>query len=167
MRGDDISFSLANRFDTATLNGVMSFQEDFAAKESPQTLYLDLRNHLHHHLTQAGMQISARRSANIALRFLARSLIRMHYDSAAAQLLAWEDVMEAGAFHPQRRHGGQARSDRRVGPHRKLGGQSGGDRRRRRHPARPGAELADEIHPERPSAAILAGLGAQNRPEYL
>jgi GT2 family glycosyltransferase len=34
VRGDDISFSLANRFDTVTLNGVVSFQEDFSAKES-------------------------------------------------------------------------------------------------------------------------------------
>jgi len=28
----------------------VSFQEDFSEKESPQTLYLDLRNHLIHHL---------------------------------------------------------------------------------------------------------------------
>lgn len=93
VRGDDISFSLAHRFDTATLNGVMSVQEDFAVKESPQTLYLDLRNHLHHHLTQDGMQIGAGATAGLALRFILRSLLRMHYDSAEAQLLAWADVM--------------------------------------------------------------------------
>jgi len=93
VRGDDISFSLAHRFATATLNGVMSVQEDFAVKESPQTLYLDLRNHLHHHLTQDGMQIGATATAGLALRFILRSLVRMHYDSAEAQLLAWADVM--------------------------------------------------------------------------
>lgn len=93
VRGDDISFSLANRFETATLNGVMSLQEDFGRKESPQTLYLDLRNHLHHHLVQDGMEIGAARSAWIALRFVLRSIIRMHYGSALAQCLAWEDVM--------------------------------------------------------------------------
>ncbi len=98
VRGDDISFSLANQFDTATLNGVVSFQEDFSAKESPLTLYLDLRNHLHHHLVQPGLERSAFGTARIALRFIARSLIRMHYDSAEAQLMAWEDVMKGPTF---------------------------------------------------------------------
>jgi len=94
VRGDDISFSLANRFDTVTLPGVVSVQDDFGAKESPQSLYLDLRNHLHHHLTQDGMDIGPWRSAGIALRFVMRSVVRMHYASAAAQCLAWADVLE-------------------------------------------------------------------------
>lgn len=98
VRGDDISFSLANRFDTATLNGVVSVQEDFSAKESPLTLYLDLRNHLHHHLVHPGLEIGAWGSAKVALRFLARSLVRLHYDSAEAQLAAWEDVMKGPEF---------------------------------------------------------------------
>ncbi len=98
VRGDDISFSLANRFDTATLNGVVSVQEDFAAKESPLTLYLDLRNHLHHHLVHPELELGARGSAKVALWFLGRSLVRMHYDSAEAQLAAWEDVLKGPGF---------------------------------------------------------------------
>lgn len=98
VRGDDISFSLAHDFDSVTLPGVVSFQEDFAAKESPQTLYLDLRNHLHQHLVHDGMEIGARGTARIALWFIARSLVRMHYDSAEAQLTSWEDVMQGPAF---------------------------------------------------------------------
>jgi galactofuranosylgalactofuranosylrhamnosyl-N-acetylglucosaminyl-diphospho-decaprenol beta-1,5/1,6-galactofuranosyltransferase len=94
VRGDDIGFSLANRFDTVTLPGVVSLQEDFGHKESPQTLYLDLRNHLHHHLVQDGMEIGRWRTAGIAWRFILRSLVRMHYASAAAQCLAWADVMQ-------------------------------------------------------------------------
>jgi galactofuranosylgalactofuranosylrhamnosyl-N-acetylglucosaminyl-diphospho-decaprenol beta-1,5/1,6-galactofuranosyltransferase len=94
VRGDDIGFSLANRFDTVTLPGVVSLQDDFGHKESPQTLYLDLRNHLHHHLVQAGMEIGRWRTVGIAWRFILRSLVRMHYASAAAQCLAWADVME-------------------------------------------------------------------------
>ena len=98
VRGDDISFSLANRFRTATLNGVVSFQEDFSSKESPTTLYLDMRNHLHHHLVHDGMEIGWRGTAKIPLRFMARSLVRFHYESAEAQLLAWEDVMRGPDF---------------------------------------------------------------------
>jgi hypothetical protein len=98
VRGDDISFSLANDFDTVTLPGVVSFQEDFSVKESPLTLYLDLRNHLHHHMVQEGLQRGAIGTARMVARFFARSLIRMHYDSAEAQLMAWEDVMKGPGF---------------------------------------------------------------------
>ena len=98
VRGDDISFSLANRFDTATLTGVVSVQEDFSAKESPLTLYLDLRNHLHHHMVQTGMQLGAGALAWIAWRFLLRVLVRLHYDSAEALLMSWSDLMQGPDF---------------------------------------------------------------------
>ena len=98
VRGDDISFSLAHDFDMVTLNGVVSFQEDFSAKESPLTLYLDLRNHLHHHLVHPHLEIGPMGTTKIAMHFLLRSIIRMHYDSAEAQLAAWEDVMRGPGF---------------------------------------------------------------------
>ncbi|KIC15152.1 hypothetical protein [Leisingera sp. ANG-Vp] len=98
VRGDDISFSLANRFRIFTLNGVVSFQEDFAEKESPQTLYLDLRNHLIHHLVFDPLARSALGTARIAIRFMMRSMLRFKYESAEAQLLAWQDVMQGPGF---------------------------------------------------------------------
>ena len=101
VRGDDISFSLANRFDVVTLPGVVSVQDDFGHKESPQTLYLDLRNHLHHHLVQPGMEIGPWRSAGIGWRFILRALVRMHYASIATLCLAWEDVLD-GPEHFER-----------------------------------------------------------------
>jgi galactofuranosylgalactofuranosylrhamnosyl-N-acetylglucosaminyl-diphospho-decaprenol beta-1,5/1,6-galactofuranosyltransferase len=98
VRGDDISFSLMNNFSITTLNGVVSFQDDFSEKESPQTLYLDLRNHLIHHLVADKLERSAFGTARIALRFIMRSLLRFHYESAAAQLLSWQDVMRGPEF---------------------------------------------------------------------
>ncbi|GGD40099.1 hypothetical protein GCM10011358_25050 [Sinisalibacter lacisalsi] len=98
VRGDDISFSLANDFEISPINGVVSFQEDFSAKESPHTLYLDLRNHLHHHLVHPNLEIGPLGTASIAWRFIARSIVRMHYETAEAQLLAWHDLMKGPAL---------------------------------------------------------------------
>jgi len=94
VRGDDISFSLVNQFTQKTLTGVVSVQEDFADKESPQTQYLDLRNHLHHHLVHPQLDVGATRTAKIAVRFIARSILRMHYETCDALLLAWRDMIE-------------------------------------------------------------------------
>ena len=98
VRGDDVSFSLVHEFDIATPSGVVSFQEDFFAKETPLVLYLDLRSFLHHHIVQKGMQRGALGTALIALKFIGRSLARMHYESAEAQLMAWEDVLKGPDF---------------------------------------------------------------------
>lgn len=98
VRGDDISFSLMNDFKITTLNGVVSFQDDFSEKESAQTLYLDLRNHLIQHLVAPGLERSALGTARVAIRFIMRSMLRFHYESATAQLLAWHDVMQGPQF---------------------------------------------------------------------
>ncbi|WP_158971844.1 hypothetical protein [Chachezhania sediminis] len=98
VRGDDISFSLMNPFQVVTLNGVVSFQDDFTEKESAQTLYLDLRNHLVQHLVTPGLERSALGTSKVALRFILRSCLRLHYESAEAQLMAWRDVMEGPQF---------------------------------------------------------------------
>ncbi|PCI44586.1 MAG: hypothetical protein COB49_10940 [Alphaproteobacteria bacterium] len=98
VRGDDISFSLMNAFEITTLNGIVSFQDDFAEKESAQTLYLDLRNHLIHHLVVNKLERSALGTAKIAIRFIMRSLLRFHYETARAQVLAWQDVMQGPEF---------------------------------------------------------------------
>jgi galactofuranosylgalactofuranosylrhamnosyl-N-acetylglucosaminyl-diphospho-decaprenol beta-1,5/1,6-galactofuranosyltransferase len=93
VRGDDISFSLANDFKPATLSGVVSFQDEFGSKESPLTLYLDLRNHLHHHLTQPELQIGKLRTLKIFWRFFLRSVVRLHYETAEAKIVAFTDIL--------------------------------------------------------------------------
>ncbi len=98
VRGDDINFSLANDFRIHTLNGVVSFQDDFTEKENAQTLYLDLRNHLVQHLTVPALERSALGTARVAIYFTLRSLLRFHYSTAEVQLMAWEDVMEGPQF---------------------------------------------------------------------
>jgi len=98
VRGDDISFSLMNDFRIYTINGVVSFQDDFSEKESAQTLYLDLRNHLIHHLVCEDIGRSPLGTAKVAIHFTMRSLLRLHYETARVQLLSWQDVMEGPGF---------------------------------------------------------------------
>lgn len=98
VRGDDISFSLMNDFNICTLNGIVSFQDSFAEKEGPQTLYLDLRNHMIHPMTSDHLNNSALQVARIPLWFIMRSLIRFHYDSARTLLLSWQDMMQGPQF---------------------------------------------------------------------
>ena len=98
VRGDDINFSLANDFNITTLNGVVSFAEDFSDKESPMTLYLDLRNHFVQHLTLEKMEIGPLRIAKIGIGFFLRNTIKFQYETNDALLMAWNDVLKGPQF---------------------------------------------------------------------
>lgn len=98
VRGDDINFSLANDFNITTLNGVVSFAEDFSDKESPMTLYLDLRNHFVQHLTLEKMEIGPLNIARIGIRFFLRNIAKFQYETVDALLMAWDDVLKGPAF---------------------------------------------------------------------
>ena len=111
VRGDDVSFSLVHDFNIVTLNGVVSFQESFTDKESPQTWYLDLRSHMAHHLSLPAMDIGAVRTLRIAAWFFLRNLPRMHYETLSAINLALEDVMEGPDFFDENADMAQRRAD--------------------------------------------------------
>ena len=99
VRGDDVSFGLVHDFNTVTLPGVMSFQdEDFANKESLQTLYLDMRSHLAHHLALPEMDIGRSGVIRIALWFFARSLVQCHYETLSALNLSFGDALAGPDF---------------------------------------------------------------------
>lgn len=98
VRGDDVSFSLANDFKVCVLGGVASFQDGFVEKESPMTWYLDLRSHLAHHLQLESMDVGALRTAKIGVWFVLRNFIRFHYETIEACHLAIEDVMQGPQF---------------------------------------------------------------------
>lgn len=99
VRGDDVSFSLVHNFNIVTLPGVMSFQdEDFSVKETPLTVYLDLRSHMAHHLSLPQMEIGRRGMMKIILRFYLRSLLFCHYDTLQAIGLALKDVVAGPTY---------------------------------------------------------------------
>lgn len=99
VRGDDVSFSIANRFNIVTLPGVVCFQDaDFSDKETLQTIYLDLRSHLAHHLALPSMEIGRRGVIRLIAQFFARSMMQCHYETLQALHLAVRDVLEGPAF---------------------------------------------------------------------
>jgi len=98
VRGDDVSFSLVNDFDTYTLPGVASVQESFVDKASPQTWYLDFRSHLIHHLSLPQKKRSWRQLQRMVLNFYLRTALRFHYETLEAVNLAFEDVMRGPEF---------------------------------------------------------------------
>lgn len=101
VRGDDINFSLANEFNITTLNGVVSFAEDFSDKESPMTLYLDLRNHMVQHLTLEKMEVGPLRIIRMAAGFYYRNIVKFHYETVEALFMAWRDVFKGPEFFAQ------------------------------------------------------------------
>ncbi|WP_119697086.1 glycosyltransferase [Microbacterium halotolerans] len=98
VRGDDVSFSLVNDFNTFTLPGVASVQESFVDKASPQTWYLDFRSHLIHHLSLPEKKRSWKELQRMVLNFYLRTALRFHYDTLSAVNLAFEDVMRGPDF---------------------------------------------------------------------
>ena len=98
VRGDDVNFSLVNDFAITTLNGVVSFADDFIDKESPLTWYLDLRSHMVHHLTLDKMEVGRFQLARIGTSFFLRNLVKFQYETIAAVLMAWSDVLQGPDF---------------------------------------------------------------------
>lgn len=112
VRGDDVSFSLMNTFRTVPLPGVVCFQdEDFSSKESPQTLYLDLRGHLAHHLVVPQLEIGRRGAMKIASWFFIRSFLACHYETLDAVHLSLRDAITGPDFFRENADMSQRRGD--------------------------------------------------------
>jgi GT2 family glycosyltransferase len=110
VRGDDVNFSLANDFRIVTLNGVVSFADDFFEKESPLTWYLDLRSHLVHHLSLPKMEAGRLALVKMAVWFCLRNVPKFQYETIAAVLLAWADVLRGPGFFAASPDAGAARA---------------------------------------------------------
>lgn len=111
VRGDDVSFSLANDFRIVTLPGVASIQESFSDKASPLTWYLDFRSHLAHHLSLPKKQLSWCSLQKMFVSFYLRTVLRYHYDSLSAVNLAMEDVLRGPQFFEENADMAQRRAD--------------------------------------------------------
>lgn len=111
VRGDDVSFSLANDFEIITIPGVASIQESFVDKASPTTWYLDMRSHLAHHLSLPEKSVGWIGLQRMLLSFYLRTALRFHYDSLSAINLAIEDVLRGPSFFADNADMSQRRID--------------------------------------------------------
>lgn len=94
VRGDDISFSLMNPFRIVPLTGAICFQsEDFSAKESPRTAYLDFRSHFAHHFYAPQLMRPSRLAFKVPVFFFLRFFLSCHYEALAAVNLSFHDSL--------------------------------------------------------------------------
>ena len=96
VRGDDIGFGLANKFNIMTLNGISCWGDDFGLKSSPTTLYLDLRYHLILSMRYNGK--CGRETLKIAKKFMMNQLYSYNYASAQALNMAMAHVIKGPQF---------------------------------------------------------------------
>jgi hypothetical protein len=96
VRGDDVFFSLDNRFEIHTLNGIACLGEEFRVKHGPMTAYLDARYHLVHALLRP--RGFARAMRRLVSNQFVKPLCAYHYASARAFTLALRHVRRGPGF---------------------------------------------------------------------
>ncbi|WP_144277272.1 glycosyltransferase [Mailhella massiliensis] len=98
VRGDDIEFSYTNKFQIARMNGIATWQEDFKIKESPMTLYLDVRSHVLHHLVLEHIDHGPAQILKMVWAFFHRFNWAYQYDTANAIAMSFSDMLEGPKY---------------------------------------------------------------------
>lgn len=96
VRGDDVFFSLTNRFELLTMNGIACLGEEFRLKHGPMTAYLDARYHILHALMAEDRNRD--RLLRVARILFLKPLLAYHYASARAFTLALRHVTQGPQF---------------------------------------------------------------------
>lgn len=98
VRGDDVLFTMVNRFHIVTLNGIASWQDSFGLKSTPLTDYLDIRSHLCHYLIAEDLKKSVFRMMAMFAWIFHRANISYRYASARAICLGLVDNLGTPSF---------------------------------------------------------------------
>jgi glycosyltransferase len=97
VRGDDIGFGLKHSFNTITLNGISTWQEDFTLKNGPLPYYLDARNHIMQYLQEL-IPYSFLGIIKTTAKMCLKNLLTYNYETALAVIYAMNDVAKGSDF---------------------------------------------------------------------
>lgn len=98
VRGDDIEFSYTNNFKIIRMNGIAVWQEDFKTKESPMTLYLDMRSHILHHILLEHICYGRLYILKMVWSFFKRFNLSYQYDTANAIISAFSNILQGPQY---------------------------------------------------------------------
>jgi hypothetical protein len=100
VRGDDVFFSIHNDFSVLAVNGIASWQESFAFKNSPITIYLSVRSEFAQIFLLPRTHSFAKLIICLWLTYwtVVRYLFAFNYALAKASLLAIEDFLRGPDF---------------------------------------------------------------------
>ncbi|MFC0509915.1 glycosyltransferase family 2 protein [Asaia spathodeae] len=96
VRGDDIMFSMMNKFDIITQNGIACYGDDFGYKSGPLQIYLDVRNHLVQKMTHLNADVED--CIKLLRKFFDSAIYSYNYATARAVSKAAFDVMKGHEF---------------------------------------------------------------------
>lgn len=92
VRGDDITFSLVNKLDIQTINGIACYIDDFAVKESPLTRYFGFRGLVATSFISGKLKLA--NFLKLYLNWYLGSLFSYNYISAKAISISLRDVLQ-------------------------------------------------------------------------
>lgn len=92
LHGDDIQFSYLNDFIICSLNGVCAWQGNFKSKESPQTIYFDIRSYVLHHLAVPWLGKKLPQTIKMVAKFFNDFNDSGQYDVARSIVEAFNDI---------------------------------------------------------------------------
>lgn len=98
VRGDDVNFSYANDFRIIHMNGVAVWQGDFKTKESPMTLYLDVRSSIALHFLLNHVDCSRKCIISQLWSFFRPFNLSYHYDTANAIASSFSKVLRGPKY---------------------------------------------------------------------
>jgi hypothetical protein len=96
VRGDDVQFSMLNKFNIATMNAIACWGDDFGLKSGPLPIYLDVRSHLFQAI--AILKFNRWQTLKLAAQFFAASAFSYNYGTAEAVITAMRHFMRGKTF---------------------------------------------------------------------
>jgi len=98
VRGDDVNYGLQKQFQIISLNGICTWGEDFLSKETPLTMYLDIRSLILNNIQQERRQRSFGFLKKLMFNYVVSFLRAYKYERAQFAIEGLKDVLKGPEF---------------------------------------------------------------------